>query len=347
METNQPPADGPAAGGLGVIHLQRLWAKMINLRRGAAPVPDSNNGATNDVVVYDGLGLLIEETLRYLVQSAPAFSQFEQWILEKNGGTIEPERIDRINAITEGREYGPDTKRWLKEIEEMSPVLSTEDLAFFDQNGYVVVTNAVPLEQCRAAAQAIWEFIGKDPDDPDTWHAGTTGIFVPLYHHPALWANRRSRRIHKAYAQLWGTPDLWPLVDRVSMNPPERDAWKFPGPRLHWDMALVPPVGFGVQGILYLSDTASHQGAFTCVPGFHRNLDAWLRSLPASADPREQDLTNLRTVPVAGSAGDLIIFHQGVPHGGSPNRATRPRIAQFLDYHRPRRFAEAGSMRWR
>jgi hypothetical protein len=58
-------------------------------------------------------------------------------------------------------------------------------------------------------------------------------------------------------------------------------------------------------------------------------------------------LSGLRTVAVAGSAGDLIIYHQGVPHGGSPNRAARPRIAQFLDYHRPRRFAEAGSPRWR
>jgi len=53
--------------------------------------------------------------------------------------------------------------------------------------------------------------------------------------------------------------DLWTTVDRASLNPPETEAWKFPGPNLHWDTSLVLPVLFGVQGILYLTHTAPHQ----------------------------------------------------------------------------------------
>ena len=333
------------SGRLGVIHLRRLWANWTNKRKSLPTAPDPKNTPANDAAVFDGLGLLIEETIRHIMQSAPTFDQFEQWTLEKNGGSVEPQRVDRINAMTEGREYGEETKRALREIEEMEPALSAEDLAFFDQNGYVVLHEAVSPDQCRAAEQAIWEFLGQDPNDPESWHADKTSIFVPLYHHPALWANRRSKRIHKAYSQLWGTADLWPLVDRVSLNPPERGAWRFPGPQLHWDVSLIPPLGFGVQGLLYLTDTALHQGAFTCVPGFHKKVDDWLRSLPPGVDPREQDLLSLGTTPVAGHAGDLILYHQGLPHGGSPNRATRPRIVQFLDYVPPRRFVHA--TRWR
>ena len=345
METSGRPGAPPEAGRLGVAHLRRLWAQAMRRRQGLPVESDPKSGAVNDAVVFDGLGLVIEETLRYLYQEGPDYEAFEGWVVERSGG-LDPQRIDRINAVTEGREYGEETKRWLRQIEEMEPVLDSRDLDFFGENGYVVVPEAVTKDACRAAELAIWEFLGKDPDDPDTWYVGTRSIFVPLYHHPALWTNRKSLRVHKAFSQVWGTSDLWPIVDRVSMNPPEREGFRFPGPRLHWDVTLVPPLGFGVQGLLYLTDTASHQGAFTCVPGFHKRVDAWLSSLPPEADPREQDLLSLGTVPVAGSAGDLIIYHQGLPHGGSPNRASLPRVVQFLDYLPPRRPAASWTS-WR
>jgi len=58
------------------------------------------------------------------------------------------------------------------------------------------------------------DFLGKNPGDPGSWYEGITSIFVLLYHHPALWAARRSRRVHKAYAQLWGTPTSGPPSTR-------------------------------------------------------------------------------------------------------------------------------------
>jgi ectoine hydroxylase-related dioxygenase (phytanoyl-CoA dioxygenase family) len=38
-------------------------------------------------------------------------------------------------------------------------------------------------------------------------------------------------------------------------------------------------------------------------------------------------------VPIAGRAGDLVIWHHALPHGSSPNRAERPRIVQYLKMH--------------
>jgi ectoine hydroxylase-related dioxygenase (phytanoyl-CoA dioxygenase family) len=66
------------------------------------------------------------------------------------------------------------------------------------------------------------------------------------------------------------------------------------------------------------------------VPGFHHRIEDWLNGLPPGADPQRQNLERLGAIPVAGKAGDLIIWHKALPHGSNPNRATRPRIAQYV-----------------
>jgi ectoine hydroxylase-related dioxygenase (phytanoyl-CoA dioxygenase family) len=95
-------------------------------------------------------------------------------------------------------------------------------------------------------------------------------------------------------------------------------------------MSLAKPHHFGTQGLLYLCDTPADQGAFSCVPGFHNELETWLAQLPAGTDPRQVDLEH-RSIPVAGNAGDLVIWHQALPHGSSPNRGSYPRIVQYMN----------------
>jgi hypothetical protein len=270
--------------------------------------------------------------LQYLGRSAPSYEQFERWILEKTGGHLAPDRVERINATISGAAYSESLQNALKEIEESEPVLTPEDMAFWGENGYVVVHDAVPYDNCLAAEQAVWEFLGMDAEDPDTWYQrqDSCGIMAQFFHHPALTANRSSRRIHKAFAQIWGTADLWMSIDRVSFNPPEREGWPFPGPHLHWDTRLALPIPFDVSGLLYLTDTTAEQGAFTCVPGFHRRIADWLQSLPPDVNPRTQDLERLGPTPIAGKAGDLIIWDRALPHGSRPNHADRPRIVQYI-----------------
>jgi ectoine hydroxylase-related dioxygenase (phytanoyl-CoA dioxygenase family) len=66
-----------------------------------------------------------------------------------------------------------------------------------------------------------------------------------------------------------------------------------------------------------------------CVPGFHRTIDAWLDGLPDGDDPRAHDFTSA-AVPIAGRAGDLVIWHHALPHGSSPNAAALPRFVQYM-----------------
>jgi ectoine hydroxylase-related dioxygenase (phytanoyl-CoA dioxygenase family) len=210
--------------------------------------------------------------------------------------------------------------------------LTPEELAFWDEHGYVVLHEAVEPAHRDAAAAAIYEFLDASPSDPGSWYGRKFGvsIWVPLLRHPAFLANRRSPRLIKAFSQLWGREDLWAIVDQGGLNPPERDDWKFPGPHVHWDVTITPPHRFGVQGILYLKDTPAEQGAFSCIPGFHRRLDEWLQMLPAGTDPREALRREPGLVPIAGKAGDLVIWHHLLPHGSSPNRGSLPRVAQYI-----------------
>jgi hypothetical protein len=313
-------AGSDETGSLGVRHLKRFWSAQL------AGIRDDSDWVADNTLL-SGLRVGLRETYDYLLHERPSFEQLEIWILEKNGGVLDPRQVARLNA-------GLSQEGVTGEPADVSaaPALTREDLAFWDAHGYVVLHDAVPQGNCRAAVEAICEFLGVDRHNPDTWYGGVQGhsIWIPLLHHQALWANRDSPRIRRAYAQLWGREDLWGSVDQAGFNPPEKPGWLFPGPHLHWDVSINQPIPFGVQGILYLADVEADQGAFVCVPGFHRTIEGWLRGLPDGADPRKQDLSHL-AVPIAGRAGDLVIWHHALPHGSSPNRAALPRIVQYIN----------------
>jgi hypothetical protein len=328
FERDIPLAAKEELGSLGVLHLKRFWSRSVAGLTGANK-SEVNSDWVADNTLLSGLRLGIRETLNYIYAQRPTLDQFEAWILEKNGGTIDPSHLQRLNAALSGRAR---SIRSTSSSDESEPVLTSDDLNFWRENGYVIVHDAVSSKQCQDAAQAIYDFLGMDPEQPDTWYGSTNreGIWVQLLHHPAFWANRDSPRIHRAFAQLWEREDLWMTVDQGGMNPPERAGWTFPGPGLHFDVSLELPIPFGVQGILYLTDTAANQGAFKCVPGFHRIIETWLKNLPSEKDPRNEDLEKLGPALIPGRAGDLIIWHHALPHSASPNHSARPRVVQYI-----------------
>jgi len=307
---------------LGVPQLEQYWSRIREGRQ-------SPNPSCDDTLLC-GLNAGVHETIAFLHREAPTLEEFEAWILRINGGSLDSDRIERLKAALEGTlDRGTPPAAGSPDA-----ALSAEDLAFWEEHGYVILHDAVTPEQCDAAAHAIYEYLSVDPEKPDTWYSNPAGhsIWVNLLRHRAFQANRASRRIHAAFAQLWGRTDLWPTIDQGGFNPPETARWQFPGPHLHWDVSIVQPIPFGTQGILYLTDTAADQGAFTCVPGFQRQIAHWLSNLAQGANPRDRQLLDrLTAIPIAGRRGDLIIWHHALPHGSSPNRSKLPRVAQYVN----------------
>lgn len=315
-------------GKLNIMHLKRYWHKAMLKREGKIKQNEFLDEWQTDVTLLNALGIGLEPTLQYLYCTSPSFEEFEGWVSANSTG-INETKIKHFNRILSG-----------ESIVDREPItyeiLSPADVKCWDENGYVIIKNAVIKEDCDATIAALCEHIEIDRYDPATWyniHPSQQGIMVQLFQHPALERNRNSDKIRKAYEELWQRKDIWVNTDRVGFNPPETPSHKFTGPHLHWDLnSFKTPIPFGLQGILYLSDTAENQGAFTVVPGFQHKFNTWVEALPKGVDPQKQDLYALGPKPIAANAGDFIIWHHALPHGSSPNTASAPRFVQYINY---------------
>src|SRR5436305_1171331 len=78
-------------------HLKRFWAQTVASRGGGNREASSADDGRADKVLLAGLRLGVRETLDFLINNVPGFSEFEQWVLAKNGGSIAPERVERLN----------------------------------------------------------------------------------------------------------------------------------------------------------------------------------------------------------------------------------------------------------
>lgn len=235
--------------------------------------------------------------------------------------------------------------------------LTTDQYESWSRDGFLVVPDAIPQHLAATAAASIRDYIGANDTDPASWYANTldiytdrhadgsmplhgpSGMVVGLNHHASMWALRQHPRLHRIFADLYGTRALLVTHDRAHFKPPEDPrypAWSDPGPvhkGLHFDVNTnSKPIPFAVQAVLYLEDTSAEQGALRVVPAFHRRFSAWARSRAADADPWRCDELSNESIALAGAAGSLVLWHSLLPHG--PGRvlssATAPRVSAYV-----------------
>ena len=240
---------------------------------------------------------------------------------------------------------------------------SEMDLAFWADNGYVVLRDAVPSANLQAVKDDMFSFLGWDPTEPDGWYADpppqatdgsnktNPGGMVEMYNTQSLWDNRMNPRVYQAFAQIWGVEQLWVSNDRACLKAPARvgTAWDGDG-FIHWDADVRDgKVDFKVQGVLFLADTPEGGGGFQCIPGFVNEFESWHQSLglenlaeddPGTAwhkSPRMrkiysemQKVHKARGKEIAGRAGDLLLWHTHLPHGNCRNSSDQPRLAQYI-----------------
>ena len=197
--------------------LENFWNRILSTNSKTEEQSDWN---TETGYLYQ-LGISMEETLQYLYQEKPSLLIFIDWVESKK-------------------------KEVLKSI-HIENVLSEKDLAFWESNGYVVIKNAIPIEDCIATQKAILDFLKKDINDSSSWykhHEKQSGLMVNFYNHPTLEKNRASIKIQKAYEQLYKTTKIYKTIDKVSFNPPVTNEYNFLGSNLHWDVSLKQPIPF-------------------------------------------------------------------------------------------------------
>jgi ectoine hydroxylase-related dioxygenase (phytanoyl-CoA dioxygenase family) len=288
-----------------------FWKRSLN------STSETSTWAQEVAFLYKS-GINLETAVAYLYNEKPSLEAFTNWI-EQQSKTIDHPIDDEEN------------------------VLSEEDLQFWHQNGYVVVKSAISKEDCEQTRHAIWEFLGKTSEDKPSWyeqHQEQSGMMIHFSDHLTLNKNRASVRIRKTYEQLYQTKKIYKTIDKVSFNPPITESYSFLGSHLHWDVSLKLPIPFRLQGLIYLSDCNEDEGCFSCVPGFHNQIDNWMNDLPKNVNPREFALQTLQPIQIVGKAGDLIIWHQALPHCATANYGSTPRMVQYLTYF-PEEYQEA------
>ena len=105
-----PTISSGVAGPLGVLHLPRFWSKVLMDAKGVLHDDYPACGAGFDQMVLDELGLDKDATLAYISDNSPTYPQFEAWVLEQSGGSLDQAAVDELNAAITGYNHDDDTR---------------------------------------------------------------------------------------------------------------------------------------------------------------------------------------------------------------------------------------------
>eukprot|EP01050_Picozoa_sp_SAG11_P039156 SAG11_NODE_16336_length_550_cov_1.046563_1_plen_138_part_10 len=108
-------------------------------------------------------------------------------------------------------------------LEWTGRVMSAADRAFWEREGYVCIPNAVPLANCEAVRRELFGTLGASESDPESWYeAMRAKRSYQMFTTQGIWNNRQAAKVHRAFAELWGTDELWVSSDGVGLRLPDR-----------------------------------------------------------------------------------------------------------------------------
>lgn len=209
----------------------------------------------------------------------------------------------------------------------MKSALTPEQVAFFEENGYILVSGLVPEAiVADAIAKLEIEIQKKYPTAFFGTHAASECYTETLC---------------AAAAELGGEGDIksyFPVLSSLAIiTYPSEGEWHWPGP--HIDHAIRKdgfrtfPRPFRLASLFYLSEITQGGGGTVVWPGSHRKLEALAKSDPEryalmatlNQSINEVDLGD--PVELTAKPGDILFYHYLTAHAGSKNVTNSPRLA--------------------
>jgi len=215
-------------------------------------------------------------------------------------------------------------------------MLTREQIAFYQTNGYLAVENVIGEELLARARAVVDEFVeksraviesdgvfdlepGHSPDAPKLRR-----LKEPVNHHPIFDEIMRSQKLLDVVEDLIG-PGVRFQASKLNMKSAE-----FGSPvEWHQDISFYPHTNDDLLAAgLALDDCTEENGCMLMVPGSHKGpvLDhhqdgVFVGAIDATRD--DVDLSRAVTVPV--KAGGMSLHHVRTLHGSALNTSSRPR----------------------
>ena len=223
----------------------------------------------------------------------------------------------------------------------MPRTLTQEELAHYDEHGYVVIRDAVPAEMLRAASAETDRMVAV---------AATLTEAIPMLdldpsHTPEKPRVRRIKSPHEHseyFRALAADPVILDLLDPLMPSGIRIHNTKVNiksaghGESIEWhqDWAFYPHTNDSVLAVgIYLDDCDEDNGPMMVIPGSHKGPTYDHHEGPyycGAMDPDKCDVDFSKAVPLMGPAGTVTIHHARLIHGSAYNRSSRSR--RFLLY---------------
>lgn len=222
-------------------------------------------------------------------------------------------------------------------------MLTTDDVAFYRENGYLMVENAVTPAQLEALQRVTHDLIEKsrsvtesnDVYDLDEGHSAAnprlTRIKLPHKQHPVYQDTLVKSRITTVLKTLLG-PNVALSTAKLNTKAPGGGA----AVEWHQDWAFYPHTNDDLLAVgLMLNDVDMANGPLQVIPGSHKgpvlahtNADG---VFCGAIDPSDPDFHQDKVVTLTGKAGSMTVHHVRTLHGSAPNMSDRNRMILFFE----------------
>ncbi|WP_373051203.1 phytanoyl-CoA dioxygenase family protein [Thalassovita aquimarina] len=223
-------------------------------------------------------------------------------------------------------------------------MLSTQQKAFYNENGYLKVEQAVTPEQLDELRRITYDLLEQarevtetnDVFELDTGHSRETPrltrIKLPHKQHPYFWEILRGSGVTEVLTDLLG-PDTMLQTSKLNTKAPGGGA----AVEWHQDWAFYPHSNDSMLAFgLMLEDVDEANGPLQVIPGTHQGpiLSHHANGVFCGAiDPVDPLFEADKAVTLTGKAGDMTVHHARILHGSAPNLSDRNRMILFYECH--------------
>jgi len=106
-----PLISSGVAGPLGVLHLPRLWQKVLLESLGQLADGYPGIGKGYDSMVISALGLNADAVKKFISETKPTYPQFEAWIKKQPGVKLDKATIHKSNVAVAGYIHDDATRK--------------------------------------------------------------------------------------------------------------------------------------------------------------------------------------------------------------------------------------------